>query len=99
MSYEGLDNDEEFKMFHVVDSDIDNVSIVTDSEAFIDIKNSKENVFDEDIDDNIKAPLQMTVKEKVVSATKKLQASYNDDANKFIKQATKKCHKKFELPA
>ena len=48
-----------------------------------------DNFFDEDIDDQVKVSPQTTVKAKVVWAMKKFQASYNDDANKIIEQATK----------
>ena len=47
------------------------------------------NFFDEDIDDKVKATPQTTINVKVVPAMKKLQASYNNDTNKIIKQARK----------
>ena len=51
-------------------------------------KNDEDNLFDEDIYEKIKISPQATVNTKVVQAMKKLQALYNDDANKIIKEAT-----------
>ena len=51
-------------------------------------KNNKENFFDEDIDDKVIASPKSTINAKVIQAMKKLQALYNDNANKIIKDAT-----------
>ena len=44
--------------------------------------------FDEDVDNQVKVSPQTTINTNMVQAMKKLQALYNDDANKFIKEAT-----------
>ena len=40
----------------------------------------------EEIDDNIEATPKTTLNQKVVYAIKNLQALYNEDANKIVKQ-------------
>ena len=52
------------------------------------IKNDNEKVFDEDINDEVREIPKTTINAKVVQAMKKLQALYNDNANKIVKQAT-----------
>ena len=54
-----------------------------------DIKNDNKNFFDEDIDNKVEATPQTTINAKVVPAIKKLQALYNHNANKILKQAAK----------
>ena len=98
MSYEGQDNEEELKMVPVINNN-NNLNVVSDPNNYDDIKNDNNNFFDKDIDDEVKATLQTAINTKVVCAIKKLQALYNNDANKIIKNATKKaCHQEFKLP-
>ena len=87
MSYEGLDHEEEFKTFPIVNNN-NIVNVVSDSDSDDNIKNENDNFFDEDIDNKDKANPQTTIKAKVVHAMKMLQTLYNDDANKIVKQAT-----------
>ena len=56
----------------------------SDSNSYTYIKN----IFDKDIDNKVEATPQTTINAKVVHAMKKLQTSYNDDANKIAKQST-----------
>ena len=68
-----------------------NVNIFSDynsDESKDDIENNEDKFFDEDIDDQVKATPQTTIKTKVVGAMKKLKALYNNNANKNVKQAT-----------
>ena len=53
ISYEGLDNEEEFEMVSIVTNN-NNVNVVSDSKSHNDNKN-KENFFDQDINDEVKA--------------------------------------------
>ena len=59
------------------------------SDELIDFNSDTDDKNDEDINKEVKATPQTTINTKVVQAMKKLQASYNNDANKIIKQATK----------
>ena len=47
-----------------------------------------ENTFDEDVDDHIISSPKTAMNVKLIRAMKKLQASYNDEANKVIKDST-----------
>ena len=88
-SNEGSDREEELKTDPLVINN-NNVNVVNDSQSDSskeDFKNNSNNFFDDYINDQVKASPQTTVHAKVVQAMKK-QASYNDDANKIIKQAT-----------
>ena len=63
------------------------VNIVSDSDSESsdeDFKNSKDNFIDEDVNDQVKISPQTTVNTKVFWAMKKIQALYNDDANKSL---------------
>ena len=63
-----------------------------------DFKNNEGHSFDEDINDQVIALPQTTVNTKVIWAMKKLQASYNNDVNKIIKEVTQaKVSKKLNL--
>ena len=89
-SYEGLDEEEEPEMVPVLINN-SNINVVSDSDrdpSEEDFKNNKDNFFDEDINDQVKVSPQTTINAKVVWAMRKLQASYNEDANKIIKEAT-----------
>ena len=89
-SYEGLDEEEEPKG-GTWNGSCSNVNVVrySDSDSSEeDFKYKKGNLFDEDINDQVKVSPQTTVTAKVVWALKKFQASYNEDANKIIKEAT-----------
>ena len=48
------------------------------------------NLFDKDNNDDIEVTPKTTVNTEVVQAMKKLQASYNNNANKLSKQRLKK---------
>ena len=48
---------------------------------------TKENLFDEVVDNTIKMIPKTTLNPKVVHAMKNFQASYNKDANKVVEQA------------
>ena len=86
MSYEGSNEEEELEIVPI-DNKNNNVNVVSDSnsdssdEVF---KNNEENFFDEDINDQVIALPITTVNAKVIWA--KLQALYNDGANKIIKE-------------
>ena len=75
-SYEGLDDENKVKMVPII-SNNNNSNVVSDSNRDDDTKSENKNVFDKDVNNEV----------KVVQAMKKLQASYNDNANKIIKQA------------
>ena len=68
-----------------------NVNVVSDFDSDSskdDIENNYDNFFYKDINDQVKATPQTTINGKVVQAMKKLQASYNNNANKIVEQAT-----------
>ena len=52
----------------------------------MDLETNKENLFDEDIDDTVIASPKTMINTKVIQAMKKLQASYNNNANKIIEE-------------
>ena len=56
-------------------------------------KGSQERPFDEDINDEDEVNPKTTVNVNIVQAMKKLQASYNDYANKIVKVAQEKSAK------
>ena len=88
--YEGSDKEEELETVLVVINN-NNLKVVSESYANLgddDFENDDKNFFDKDIDYQVKAAPQTTVNTKVVQAMKKLQALYNDDANKIVKQTT-----------
>ena len=89
-SYEGLSKEEELKTVPAAINN-NNVNVVTNSKkdsSKEDLENNDENHFDENINNKVKATAQTPINAKVVQAMKKLQALYNNDANKVIKQAT-----------
>ena len=75
MSYDGSDDEEELQMVPIVSENNNNSNVVSDSDSDDDNNNNNDNekVFDEDIDDEIKATPK--------------PLSCNDD-NKIIEQAT-----------
>ena len=77
-------------MFPVISNNngLNIVSDFDDNSSEEDFKNSKDNFFDNYVDGQVKISLQTTVNVKVVQAMKKLEASYNVDANNIIDQAT-----------
>ena len=88
-SYEGSDKEEEPEMAPVVNNN-NSIKIVSDSDYDLseeDFKNSKDNFFHKDVNAQVKISPQTAINAKVVWAMKKLQTSYNVDANKIIKQA------------
>ena len=88
MSYEGSDDEEELVMSQTVsENNNNNNNIISDFDSYSDDKN-EENVFVKDIDKEVEATPKAIIGTKVVHAMKKLQASYNNDANRIIKQAT-----------
>ena len=100
MRFEGSDEEEELKIVPVVNNN-NNINVVSDSDSDSseeDVKNNKDNFLDEDIHDQVKIYPQTTVNSKVVQAMKKLQALYNEDANKNMEEATQdKAVKKFNF--
>ena len=56
-----------------------NYNVVSNSES-----NDEENIFDEDVDNEVESHLQTTVNAYVICAMKKLQALYNSNANKIV---------------
>ena len=87
-SYYGLDDEEVLKMVPII-SNSNNNYLDSDSDSDTDIESDNKNVFHKDIDDKVTAAPKTTINTKVVWAMKKLQASYNDNANKIIKQSVK----------
>ena len=73
MSYEGLDEEEELKMVPIINNNNNNNNIVSASDSDTDIENDNKNVFDEDIDDEVKVTSKTTINAKVVWAMKNLQ--------------------------
>ena len=71
----------------IISQNINNSNVLSDSDSDSNDKN-QENLFDEDINEEVKATPKTTINTKVVHAMKKLQALCNHDANKIIKQAT-----------
>ena len=68
-SYEGLDEEEKLKMVPIINNNNNNVKVVSDSDSDSseeDFKNSEDNFFDEDVDDQVKISPQTPVKAKVV---------------------------------
>ena len=68
MSYEGLDEDEELETVPVENNN-NNVNVVSDSNSDSrdeDFESIKENLFDDNIDDQVKASPKTTVNTKVV---------------------------------
>ena len=62
------------------------------------ITKMKKKIFNEDINEDVEATPKTIINAKVVGAMKNLQALYNADANKTVKQATEeKCHLKFKF--
>ena len=86
-SYDGLDDEEEHEMIPIVNQNNNYCNTVSDSESKSEDNEGKENVFDKDIDKEVKAT--PTINAKVVQAMKKLQALYNDNANKNCQESCK----------
>ena len=85
-----MDDDDEVKAVPTVNQINDNnYNVVNNSKNN---EEAKKNLFDEDINED-EVTLKTTVNTKVVQATKKLQASYNDYANKIVKAAQEKSAK------
>ena len=82
-------DEEELKMVPIINN-YNNSNVVSESDSDDNIESDNKNFFDEDIDDQVKATPKTTINAKVVQPMKKLQASYNNDANKIVKQATQK---------
>ena len=64
-----------------------NYNVICDSESS---DESKGKLFDEYVDEEVKVDPKTTINPEVVCAMKKLQASYNDDANKLLRKQLKK---------
>ena len=92
MSYEGSDDEEEPETVSVFNQNNKNYTVVSDSKSESEEDECEENLIDDDIEQEVKATPNTTINDKMVQAIKKLQASYSDDANKTVKQATQeKC--------
>ena len=90
MSYEGTDEEEELEIVSKNNNNGD-INVVCDSDSDSsddDLENNEEFFFDEDVDKQVIASPKTMINVKVIQAMKKLQASYNDDANKIIKEGT-----------
>ena len=88
-SYEGSDDEKELEIVPV-DKKNNNVNIVSDSNSDStneDFENNQGNFFDKDINNQVIVSPETTVNAKVIQAMKKLQALYNNDTNKIIKEA------------
>ena len=89
-SYKGLDDEEELEIVPE-DNKNNDVNVVSNSDSPSsdeDFENNKENFFDKDINNQAIASPKTTVNAKVIWAMKKFQASYNDDVEKIINEAT-----------
>ena len=89
-SYERTDEEEELEIVSENNNNSD-INIVSDSDTDLsdnDVKNNEETFFDEENDDQVIASPKSQINSKLIRAMKKLQASYNDDANKIIKEST-----------
>ena len=99
-SYEGSTKEEKLKIVPVVINN-NNLNVVTDLETESsknDFENDDKNVFDEDVDDQVKANPQTTINTIVVQAMKKLQAFYNNDQQNCQGSNTReKCLLKFKF--
>ena len=85
MTYESPDDDEECKTIPVINQNNNsNYNAVSNSKYE---SNDKDNLFNEVVNEEVEATHKTTVNAKVVQAMKKLQAPYNKDANKIIKEA------------
>ena len=71
-------------MVPVVDQNHNYYNVISDSK--ID-KEDKENLFEEDINEEVKVTPKTTINAKMMQAMKQLQASYNNNANKIVEQA------------
>ena len=79
-----MNKEEELETISVINHNNSNsYNVVGNSKS----KSDKENLFDEDINEEVEAASKTTMNEKMVWAMKKLQASYNNDANKIVKEA------------
>ena len=73
-------------MAHVANQNDNYYNVVSDSESESD-EGSEENLFDVDIDEEVKMTTKTTIKAKVVQEIKQLQALYNNNTNKVVKQS------------
>ena len=89
MSYERSDDEDELETVPIISKN-NNYNVISDSNSDNNIKNDNKIMFDEDINDEVESIPKTTINAKVVQAMKKLQASYNDNANK---SSTKLCKK------
>ena len=67
------------------------VNIISDSNSDLsddDLENNEEIFFDKDVNEQVKALPTTPIDSKLIWAMKKIQALYNDDANKIIKEGT-----------
>ena len=97
-SCEGLDDEEKLEMVSVVSQSNNNYNAVSDSKSENNDTEAEGNDVDDDIYEEVVAMPKTTINTKVVQARKKLQASYSNNTNKIVKQATqKKCKQKFKL--
>ena len=89
MNYEGLNKEEVLETVLVVNNN-NNINVVSNSDSDSseeDVENN-EDFFDKGINDQVIISPQITVNAKVIHAMKNLQALYNEDANKIIKETT-----------
>ena len=89
-SYEGLDNEEEPEIVSIENND-NGLNVVSNSNSDSsdnDLETNGENLFDEDVDNEVIASPKTMMNAKVIQAMKELQAYYKDDANKLVKEAS-----------
>ena len=90
-SYEGSDDEEELEEVSK-NKNTSDLNIVSDSDSDSDndhLENNEDIPFDKDVNEQVITSPETTVNSKLIRAMKKLQASYNDDANKIIEEGTK----------
>ena len=91
MSYKGLDDEEELEMVPVINqNNYNKYDVGHDSESK---KDDEENLLNEDVNKEFKATPMTTINTKVIHVIKKLQALYNDDANKILEEAAQERNK------
>ena len=74
-------------MIPIISENNNDSNVVSDSDSDNNNDNVKENVFDKNIRDKVKVTPKTTINANVVCAIKKLQTSYNDNADTIVKQA------------
>ena len=82
MSYEGSNDEEDLEMVPVVNQNTNYFNVISVSKSKS--ENNEAKCFSQDIHKKVKATPNTTINAKMVQTMKKLQASYNKDANKNV---------------